>query len=123
MKKAVLDTNFILSCVRNKIDFFYDIKFMGLKVVIPTEVIEEIENIVESKKKMKFREDAELALAVLKKNSFEKIPLNVRHVDKGLIDWANDDREIVVATLDREIKKKIRNPKLIIRNKKKLEII
>ena len=51
MKYAILDTNFILTCVKQKIDFFEDIKLMGFQIVIPKQVINEIEKIPKSKKK------------------------------------------------------------------------
>ena len=37
MKQALLDTNFILSCIRKKIDFFEEIRLMGIKIIIPEE--------------------------------------------------------------------------------------
>ncbi|GEM_PF-991064 len=126
MKKSVLDTNFILACIKQKIDFLEEIRFMGIGILIPEEVIGELRKISEAKKKkLHFREDAKTALKLLEKSrdSFEKIQLNEKQVDKGLIKFANENREVIVATLDRELKSKIKNPKIVIREKKKLEII
>ena len=127
MKKIILDTNFILTCVKQKIDFFEEIKFMGMEILIPKQVINELKKVANSKKKLHFRKDAELSLKLLEKekNSFKKIDLLKygKNTDKRLKNFAEKNKNIIVATLDRELKNKIKNPKLIIRGKKKLEII
>ena len=123
MKKVILDTNFILTCIRNKVDFFEEIPLMGIKIIIPQQVIEEVEKIMNSKKKLHFKEDAKIALKILEKNSFEKINLQGSYVDLGLENFAKKNKDILIATLDKDLKKKISNSKLIIRNRKKLEII
>ena len=123
MKKAILDTSFILTCVKQKIDFLDEIKFMGMDVLIPEEVLDEVKKIRGFGKKLHFRENAKLALKILNKNGFKKIRLGTAHVDKGLVNFAEKNKDVIVATLDRELKKKIKKPKLVIRGKKKLEII
>jgi|TARA_B100000315_G_C14386494_1_gene499890 rRNA-processing protein FCF1 len=127
MKTILLDTNFILTSLKEKIDFFEDIKLMGLKIIIPKQVINELKTITKSKKKLHFREQSELALKLLEKNrkSWMKKDLSTygRNTDKGIINFANKNKRIIIATLDRELKKKIKNPTLIIRAQKKLEII
>ena len=115
MSQTILDTNFILSCVKNKIDFFEEIKFMGLQIIIPVQVINEI-------KRLKNRNSG-LAIKILEKNSFKKIDLGKGHVDKRIIKFAKQNPQAVIATLDRELKKKVKNNKMVIRGTKKLEII
>ncbi len=121
MKKVLLDTNFILSCLRKKIDFFEEIKFMGLKIIIPNQVINELKKISQSKKKLRFREEAKLALILLSRNSFEKIDLENNYVDKGIVKFIEKNPNYIIATLDAELKKKVKS-KLVIRGKK-LEIL
>jgi len=123
MKQTILDTNFILSCVKQKIDFFRDIPNIGLEILIPTQVIEEIKRVANSTKKLRFRDDAKLAQVILEKNNFKEIDIRGKYVDKGLINYAKEHPKLVVATLDRDIKKKVTNFKLVIRGKKKLELI
>ena len=127
MKYAILDTNFILTCVKQKIDFFEDIKLMGFQIVIPKQVISEIEKIPKSKKKLHFRDDALLSLKLLEKNHefYKNIDLSKygKNTDKRIKSFSDKHPEAVIATLDRELKKKTKNKKIIIRNKKKLEII
>ena len=122
MKKVVLDTSFILSCIRKKIDFFEEIKLMGIQIIIPEQVIREIKGIILSKKKSYFKDDSNLALELFKKNLFKKIDLKEKNVDKGIIKFAKKNKEIIVATLDKEIQNNVQNPKLIIRGQKKLQI-
>lgn len=121
MKFTLLDTNFILSCIRKKIDFFNDIKFLGLKIIIPIQVINELENLT-LKGKLKFREESKLALNILKKNSFEKVDLNIKNVDNGIVKLAKEHKDYIIATLDKGIQSKIKNNKLIIRGEKEIEI-
>lgn len=121
MKYVLLDTNFILSCVRKKIDFFEEIKFRGMKIIIPNEVIKELKKISETGKK-KFSDEAKIALKILNKNSFEKVDLKIKNVDNGIVKFAKEHEDYVIATLDKEIQTKIKNNKLIIRGEKELEI-
>ena len=72
MKQVILDTNFILTCIKQKIDFFEEINLMGVQILIPKQVIQEIKNISKSKKKRHFKEDAKLSLKLLEKNSYKK---------------------------------------------------
>jgi len=123
MKKAVLDTNFILTCVKQKIDFFDEIKFMGLETVIPEEVIAELNKIKKYGGKLHSRNNAQLALKILEKNQFRKIQLGTKNVDKGLVELAKKDKETIIATLDKELKYRIKRPLLLIRGRKKLKII
>ncbi len=123
MKQVILDTNFILSCVRQKIDFFREIPEKGWEILIPTQIIEEIKRIENSTKKLYHRQAAKLAVVILENNNFKQIDLKRNYVDRGIIKYAEEHPKAIIATLDKEIKNKIANPKLIIRGKKKLEVI
>jgi len=59
----------------------------------------------------------------LDKNKFEEVDLKEKSVDKGLVKFAEKNRDVYIGTLDRELKKKILNSKVVIREKKRLEII
>ncbi len=122
MKSVILDTSFILTCIRNKIDFFREISEKGFAIIIPREVKEEIKRVANSRKKLKFREEAQIALLLLKIHKFKKINIRKKSVDKGLIEYALKNPNVIVATLDKEIQNKLPISKLIIRGKKKLEL-
>ncbi|MEK6898429.1 MAG: PIN domain-containing protein [Nanoarchaeota archaeon] len=112
MKKILLDTNFILTCVKQKIDFFEELEMLGMKILIPDKVIKELRGLKK-----------ELALKLLNANNFETFKLDGKNTDRAIINFADENPEIIIATLDREIKREIKNPKMVIRGKKKLGII
>jgi len=113
MNNILLDTNFILTCIKQKIDFFEEL--IGNQILIPEQVINEIKRLDNSNSK--------LALQILDKKPFKKINLGRGHVDKKIVQYVKDNPNIIVATLDKEIQNKINTKKLIIRGKKRLEII
>jgi len=123
MKKVILDTSFILSCVRQKIDFFEQFELMGIEPLVPIQVLEELKRITKSNKKLHFRDDAKVSLEVLKKGNFKEIKFKQNSVDKGIKKFADLHEGILVATLDEELMNKISNKKIIIRKGKILEIV
>jgi len=122
MKQVILDTSFILTAIKNKMDILEGINFLGLTPIVPIQVINELKNIIESKKKLKFKDDAKLALKILSKKKIKKIDIKNDYVDNGLIDYTKQNKSVIIATMDKELKSKIPNRKLVIRAKKRLEI-
>lgn len=121
MRYVLLDTNFILSCIRKKIDFIDQIQMLGLKIIIPLEVKKELKNLLERSQK-KTQEESRIALKLLEKNKFEEIELGIKNVDNGIVEFANKNKDYIIATLDKEIQEKIENYKLIIRGEKTIEL-
>lgn len=117
MTQVILDTSFILTCVKQKIDFFEELKLMGMKIFIPIQVMRELKSMSTSS------DNAQLALKLLEKNKFEELDLNEKNVDKGIKKYAEKYPDIYIGTLDKELKEKILNSKVVIREKKRLEII
>lgn len=125
--KILLDTNFILSCVKQKIDFFslaeelFDEK---LEWVVPKEVLEELKDLTERKKeKVADKQAADLSLQILERAGSEHIELGNKNVDKGIIDYLKKHQDFVLATLDKKLKLYAGVRILTIRNKKSLEIV
>ena len=112
MKKIVLDTSFILTAVRQKIDFFSWLEHEGFKILVPEGVLKELDGL-----------GAKLALNLLKRNKFETLDLPGKTVDSTIITYSKKNPSVVIATLDAGMKKKIKNPILLIRQRKKLEIL
>ena len=81
MTEVILDTSFILTCIRQKIDFFEELKMLGLKVLVPKQVITEIVGLAPSKR------EAEFALTLLEKIKPKEVDLFTKNVDQGLIDY------------------------------------
>lgn len=118
MKKAILDTSFILTCSRQKIDFLYDLDMLGIQSIIPQGVMNEIEGLPKTS-------GAQLAKEILEKNrrKFWIIELKGKSVDASIINYAQKHPKVLIATLDKEIKSKVKNNKIVIRQKKKIEIV
>jgi len=124
MQQVLLDTNFIMSCARQKIDFFEQIPLMGMEILIPKQVIEELDGLSKSRENAHIREAADLALKLLNRNKFTSIKLRRNNdVDRGIIEFAEDNKDVIIATLDKELKEKIRNKKMIIKGKKTIGLI
>ncbi len=123
MKQVLLDTNFIISCARQKIDFFHEIPLMGFEILIPRQVFDEIEKLSKSRKSATLREEADLALKIMNRNKFTIIKLRRNDVDRAIIEFANDNRDVIIATLDKELQNKIKNQKMIIRGLGMLELV
>ena len=112
MKSALLDTNFILSCIKQKIDFFEELYLKGFQIIIPDKVIDELKKLKQTS-----------ALKLLEKNNFKEIILTGKNTDNSIINYENKNPDILIATLDKQLSDKLKNGKIIIRGKKKLEII
>lgn len=123
MAKVLLDTNFIMNCVRESFDFFEEIFMMGHRIVVPEEVVLEIQRLSKVSKTKKDKDVAILSLRILAVNDFEKVNCPGKYVDKGIIDFLKNRPEYILATYDKELKKKISNRILVLRGKKKLEIV
>jgi len=112
MKQVILDTSFILTAIKQKIDFFEELEAMGIKILIPEKVIKELKGL-----------ESKIALKIIDMNKFKKIELKEKEVDAGIINYGKKHPDLIIATLDEEIKKKTKNRKLVVRQQKKLEII
>ena len=112
MRQAILDTSFILSCVKQKIDFFHEIEMMGIKIIIPEQTIDELMGL-----------GAQLALNIVQKNKFQLVKIPGKDADSAIIKFAKENPEAIIATLDLDLKRKIKNHKMIIRGKKKIEVL
>ncbi len=124
--KILIDTNFILTCIKQRLDFFSkanEIIDEGIEWLVPAGVIKELEMISKRKgEKIIDKESAAIALEMLRLIEPQKIELDSRNVDQGIVNYAVKNN-IVVATLDRGIKKKINKKILTIKDIKSLEII
>lgn len=116
-----MDTNFILTAIQNKVDVFEE--FEGYKVLIPEEVIRELKSILHSDKKRHFKIDSELALRIIESKKHEKIKLGTKYVDKGIYEYAKNNPEVYIATLDKEIKRKLKGRAITLTNRKKIETV
>ncbi|MFA5019862.1 MAG: PIN domain-containing protein [Candidatus Pacearchaeota archaeon] len=110
MEQIILDTNFLIIAVKNKIDLFESLKekYGVFEVLIPDLVIQELEKIKNSKQKLTDRQAAEIVLEVISKNKVKIINLEKKEADSGIVCYIKNKKDIYVATLDRELKNKIK---------------
>jgi hypothetical protein len=121
MRKILVDTNFIIYCAKQKIDFFLYTKLNGFLVLVPEEVINELTKL-EKGRKIVLGKNAQLAKKIINLNDFKSIKLENPYVDNGIIKYLKENPEIILATVDKELQNKVKNPVLMIREKIKLEI-
>src|SRR3989344_4165170 len=122
MKERILDTNFMITCTKQKIDFFKYFYEEGYSVIIPNIVITELEKIATIGGSNNSTL-ASLSIRIMGKNNFKIINIKGKTVDKAIINYANNNQSITIATLDREMQRKVKNKKFIIRGKNQLELI
>jgi len=123
--EVILDTSFILTCIKEKIDFLIARDFGNL--ILPLQVIDELRQLVE-KKKGREKNNAKLALDIIETNrtNFKIFELETKHVDSGILNYVkNKEGKIIIATIDKEMKRKLRGRVrfLVIRAGKKLELV
>ena len=104
--EVILDTSFIVSCIKKKIDFITELEGQGFKVLLPKEVFEEIKDLrLNSDRNTKVA--SEVALELLKKRKVKNVTLGDRQVDEGLIEFGK--KGAYIATLDAAIKRSVSN--------------
>lgn len=112
MRQVILDTSFILTAIRQKVDFFERLEHEGMEVLIPDQTIDELMGL-----------GAQLALHILEKHKFHLIKVPGKDADAAIINFAKKNPKAIVATLDVGLQKKFKNKKMIIRQRKKIDII
>ncbi|MFA4960214.1 MAG: hypothetical protein WC548_00975 [Candidatus Pacearchaeota archaeon] len=125
--KVLIDTNFILTCVKQKIDLADAESILNEKIewVVPQEVLNELGNLKDrAGTKVSDRDAAKVSFEILQilKPEIVEIGGHNPNTDMGILNYILGT-DIVLATLDRGLKERVKNRILTIRRKKKLEII
>ncbi len=119
--KIILDTNFLVYCAKEKLDYFEAIRDLlneDYELVVAFQVIEELEKLKINAKKGKDKDAASLALQLLEKNKIKKVKAEGKNVDDALIALSRQDKKNIVCTLDREMRWKLGRVILIQRGRK-----
>ena len=66
---------------------------------------------------------AEVGLKILHSGGFEKITLKGKYADSAMVAYLKKHKSVALATLDKKLMEKVNNKKIIIRGKKKLEVL
>jgi rRNA-processing protein FCF1 len=126
--KILLDTNFILTCVKERIDFKEKVQDMldeDIEWIVPQQVLNELGNLKDRKEiKRSDRDAAGLSFQILKELNPKIIDLGKNpNIDISIVNYILD-KNIVLATLDKELKKRLKenNKVLTIRSKNYFEI-
>ena len=125
--EILLDTNFILTCAKQKIDFSEIAESIideNIEWIVPQQVLNELGNIKDRKESSgKDKEAAELSFELLQHLNPKIVELKKNpNVDIAIVNYILDT-QIVLATLDKGLKQRINNKILTIRGKNHLELI
>jgi len=103
--EVICDTNFLIHLATNRIKNLdnLDVEIGHISFVVPQVVLNELFNL---EKKPEKKQEIELTLNYIKK--FKIIPILGSFADKELINYVSNNRAIV-ATMDKELKKQIKN--------------
>ncbi|MSS74992.1 hypothetical protein EXS73_02155 [Candidatus Pacearchaeota archaeon] len=104
--EAILDTNFILACLKRKINFLDDLEEQGFKPILAHEVYQELKDVRQTAT-LSDRVALDLALALFEKRKVHKMTLGHHKVDEGLI--AKGKKGAYIATLDAGIRRLVPN--------------
>ncbi|MEK6793073.1 MAG: hypothetical protein AABX96_01785 [Nanoarchaeota archaeon] len=109
--QVLLDSSFIISCVRDRIDFISQLEEQGFTPVVPREVLQEMKDLRTSNRAShEDRAAVDVALEMIEQKGVKKNSLGKGRVDDFLIRRGQEG--IFIATLDKGIKKRI--PKKIV---------
>ncbi|MCH7568896.1 MAG: hypothetical protein IIA87_05760 [Nanoarchaeota archaeon] len=109
--EVLLDTSFIISCIRKRIDFLTQLEEQGFRVIVPREVFEEMKDVRRKSSSSQIDRIAiDTALEIFEHQKIKKIGLGTKNVDEGLIEKGKQG--YYIATLDRAIKHSV--PKKIV---------
>jgi rRNA-processing protein FCF1 len=124
--KILLDTNFAVTCTRQKIDFFSlasEIIDQEIQWLIPQQVLQEIKELSNNRSQtIKDRRAAILFLEMLDSYSsvagvINIINLDKKIVDNAIVDFCKKNNDVILATLDKRLKSRVRNQILTIKGK------
>jgi len=100
--RIILDTNFLIDCIRFKIDLKFELA--GNELFILDSIMSEIEKVAE--RETKESSLAKLALAYIKKKDLKILKPKEKNTDLSLLNYSK--RGYVIATHDKVLKNKIK---------------
>ena len=105
MVEVICDTNFLIHLANNRIKNLdnLDVEIGQITFVVPQVVKNELSELQKNPEK---KQEIQSTLNYIQ--NFKTIPINGSFADKELIDYVSDNR-VIVATMDRELKKQIKN--------------
>ncbi|MFA5174279.1 MAG: PIN domain-containing protein [Candidatus Pacearchaeota archaeon] len=108
--EVILDTNFLIYCAKEKLDYVEKISNLlneNYELVVPKQVIKELTSLKNDKFKKVSGKDktaCDLALKLLKFNKIKIVSPIGDSVDDAIINLSKEDSKNIVCTLDREMR-------------------
>jgi len=102
-------------CAENKVDFaagIMEIMTEGYELIVPRQVVQELNDIASDSKKLSDRSAAFLALKLLEHNKIKIADVQGRIADEAILNLVRIGS--IVATLDLELRKKLKNTRVIV---------
>ncbi len=121
MKKILVDTNFLLIPFQFKVDIFKEIDRIvdeKYEIFIIDKTIGELEKLIKGGKE-KERKVARMALQLIKKFNIKIINTQGDNVDDIIVKLK--DKDTIVATMDKELRKRLKGDVIVLRQKKYLK--
>ncbi len=119
--QVILDSSFIISCVRERIDFLSQLQEQGFTPIVPREVLQEMKDLrISNRSSREDRLAIDVAFTLLEKEKVKKTTLGEGKIDDFLIKRGQEG--IFIATLDNGIKKKIPKKVVIFKAQNKVGI-
>jgi len=110
--EVLLDSSFIISCIRSRIDFLSQLEEQGFKVKVPREVMQEMKDLRTSNRASRDdRTAVDVALQMIEQRKVKKMSMGQGKVDDWLIKKGKEG--YYIATLDKEIKRAVLNKVII----------
>ena len=114
--EVLIDSSFIISCMRKRIDFISQLQEQGFTIKVPREVLQEMKDLHKSDRvSHEDRIAINVAFELIEKLKIKKMSLGNKSVDKGLIEKGREG--IYIASLDAGIKKQVPNKIVIFSSK------
>ena len=121
MKKIILDTNFLMLPGQFKVDIFKEIDRIideKYEIFIVDKTKDELEKLIKGGKEKEIKA-AKLALQLIKKFNVKIINTQGDNVDDIIVQLK--DKDTIVATMDKELRKRLKGDVIVLRQKKYLK--
>lgn len=124
---VIMDTNFLFSMFQFNIDVFDFSLNYPYDIIIFSGTLDELKDISERAKKGKTKKEAKIILQIIDKKVNEgliKIIPSEKYVDDAILNYSKN-HEVIVATADKELKRKLNHILgfLVVRSKKWIKFI
>lgn len=123
MKKVILDTNFLLIPAQFRVDIFSEIQRIAdfkYQLYILDKTIDELKKI-QKEQRGRHKRAAKLAMALVKNKKIKKIKTTSnKSVDDLLVQYSK--KGAIIATQDIGLKKRLKKPCIVLRQKKYLAL-